>query len=246
MTSAGNRPLKSSEWVRNDIREKIENGDLMPGARLPSVVELSAQYQVGRSTVREALSALKAMGLLTIRQGGGTFVRAETEGGPAHPGQLQPDSWVGRAGTIRHILDVRRVLETGCALLAAKHRTADDLTALSGTLGEMERALGDEAESEQADVRFHQQIAAAAHNPVLRDWMDSLSRELHESMKDTRALWFYAERANAERLLAEHKAIYEAIAGREPRLASERMAAHIDKVEQVLEAHRSDLGPSVL
>ncbi|MBB6669740.1 FadR/GntR family transcriptional regulator [Cohnella nanjingensis] len=241
MNSAGNRPLKSSEWVMNDLRERIGNGSLAPGARLPSVVELSVQYQVGRSTVREALSALKAMGMLTIRQGGGTFVHPEPGIGPAHPGQLRPDSWVGRASTIRHILDVRRVLETGCALLAAKHRTEEDLTALAGTLSEMERALGREAESEQADVRFHQQIAAAARNPVLSDWMASLSRELHESMKDTRALWFYAERANAERLLAEHRAIYEAIARKDPQLASDRMARHIDKVEQVLEANRAGI-----
>ncbi|MBB6735952.1 FadR/GntR family transcriptional regulator [Cohnella zeiphila] len=237
---ADSRPMKSSEWVLSDLRKRIEDGVLSPGEKLASVVELSAQFGVGRSTVREALSALKAMGMLTIRQGGGTFVSAAPLAGvsaasTAHPGAAEPASWVARAQTLRHILDVRRILETGCAALAAKRRTDEDLARLAESLSVMERCLDDESASEQADVRFHEQIAAAASNPVLGDWMSSLSQQLHESMRDTRALWFYAERADAERLLAEHRSIYEAIAAGDPQLASDRMAAHIDKVEQVLE-----------
>jgi len=236
------RPLKSSEWVLSDLRRQIEEGVLVPGQKLASVVELSARYGVGRSTVREALSALKAMGMLDIRQGGGTFVRASRPANAAvHPGAAEPESWVARAQSLRHILDVRRILETGCAALAASRRTDEDLAQLAETLAVMERSLDDERASEQADIRFHQQIAAAARNPVLADWMSSLSLQLHESMRDTRALWFYAERADAERLLAEHRSIYEAIAARQPQLASERMTAHIDKVEQVLERHDAKL-----
>ncbi|MFC3342100.1 FadR/GntR family transcriptional regulator [Paenibacillus abyssi] len=230
------RPMKSSEWVMNDIKKKITQGQLSPGDRLASVVDLALQYSVGRSTVREALSALKAMGMLDIKQGGGTFVKAPpAESQPMHPGQLYQDLWEGRAASLRHVLEVRRVLETGCALLAAGNRTESDLSALSETLQSMEHNLENESLNEQADVRFHQQIAAATHNPLLGELMESLSQKLHDSIKDMRALWFYAERSSSERLLREHYAIYEAIKDGNAKEASARMGLHITKVEQVLD-----------
>ncbi|MBN2979942.1 MULTISPECIES: FadR/GntR family transcriptional regulator [Cohnella] len=230
-----NRPLKSHEWVMNDLRKQLEEGALSPGDRLASVVELAERYGVGRSTVREALSALKAMGMLDIRQGGGTFVKATLPAAaPPHPGMLQPEAWADRALTLRHILEVRRVLETGCAALAAASRSADDLARLAGTLAEMEAHMDDEAFNEQADVRFHEQIAAATHNPLLMQLMETMAARLHDSMRDTRALWFYAERSTAERLLEEHRAIYEAIAEGDAGAATLRMQLHIAKVEQVL------------
>ncbi|WP_342774740.1 FadR/GntR family transcriptional regulator [Paenibacillus dokdonensis] len=228
------RPLKQYEWVMNDLKKQMDDGQLLPGDRLSSVVDLAAQYNVGRSTIREALSALKAMGLLNIKQGGGTFVKAPpVESAPVHPMQHYADLWEGRAASLRHILEVRRVLESGCASLAAQHRTDDDLSVFKKLLEDMEQS-DDEHFIEQADVKFHQQIAASTHNPLLIDLMESLSLKLHESMKDMRALWFYAERSSAERLLQEHMRIYEAIAQQDSKEATARMELHISKVEQVL------------
>jgi GntR family transcriptional repressor for pyruvate dehydrogenase complex len=64
--------------------------------------------------------------------------------------------------------------------------------------------------------------------------MESLSQQLHDSMKDTRALWFYSQRSSAERLLGEHQAIYEAIVARSASEAAQMMEQHISKVETVL------------
>lgn len=238
MSTMSERPLKQHEWVMNDLSKQMDEGKFAPGDRLASVVDLAAHYGVGRSTIREALSALKAMGRLDIRQGGGTFVKKVIAGPessePLHPASLNPESWVHREASIRHILEVRRVLETGCASLAAQHRTDMDLSSMAETLHSMERNLEDESFNEQADIFFHQQIAAATHNPVLNDLMGTLSQKLHGSMKDMRALWFYAERSSAERLLQEHYAIYQAIANQKPAQAAARMESHITKVEQVL------------
>ncbi|ALS28532.1 FadR/GntR family transcriptional regulator [Paenibacillus cisolokensis] len=235
MKATDNRPLKSYEWVLQDIERQIREGRFAAGERLPSVVELSAHYKVGRSTIREALSALKAMGLLDIRQGGGTFAKQPEEAAaPPHPADIDRESWIDRSESVRHILEVRRVLETGAAALAAANRTEDDLAALEETLAGMAEHRDDERYNEQADVRFHLQIAAATRNPVIADLMQSLSRRLHDSMRDTRALWFYSERSTADRLLREHQAIYEAIAARDADEAANRMQLHIAKVEQVL------------
>ncbi|MFS0722823.1 FadR/GntR family transcriptional regulator [Paenibacillus sp. 1P07SE] len=234
MEHLGQRPLKNSEWVMQDLLRQLNERELAPGDRLPSVVDLAARYGVGRSTIREALSAIKAMGRLDIRQGGGTFV-IESPTPPPHPAQLQPEAWLDRSRSLRHILEVRQVLETGAALLAASHRTEADLEQLRQTLAEMEAELDDERAGEQADIRFHLQIAAATCNPVIADLMASLSGRLHESMKDTRALWFYSERSSSERLLREHRAIYEAIAAGDGPEAARLMGQHIAKVEQVLD-----------
>ncbi|WP_152393074.1 FadR/GntR family transcriptional regulator [Paenibacillus guangzhouensis] len=238
MSTLQPRPLKSSDWVIQDLTRKIEDNILLAGERLPSVVDLALQYQVGRSTIREALSSLKAMGMLDIRQGSGTYVK-EKPTQHQHPAQLYPDAWVSRAKSLKHILEVRRVLESGCASLAANNRTEQDIVRLGNILREMENMLDDEMISEQADVQFHEAIAHATHNPVLSDLMSSLSQQFHDSMKDSRALWFYAERSSAERLLREHQNIYDAIAGSDGKRAQELMDQHIAKVERVLDDHQS-------
>ena len=227
------RPLKSSEWVRADLERQLEDGTFAPGAKLPSLDELCRRYNVGRSTVREAMSALKAMGRVAIRQGGGTYALVTPP--PAHPAALAPDAWVDRAATLRRVLEVRRVLETGCAALAADNRTADDLAALETLLADMARGVDDDgALGEQADVRFHLGIAEATHNPMLVDMMRSITERLHDSMKDTRALWLYAEKSSAERLVREHRSIFEAVKGGDAAEARRRMESHLAKVEQVL------------
>ncbi|HZG86453.1 FadR/GntR family transcriptional regulator [Paenibacillus sp.] len=225
------RPMKSSEWVQADLLRQLDDGTFAPGARLPSVDELSRRYGVGRSTVREAISALKAMGRLAVRQGGGTFALAAP---PPAPARDRPALWSGRAATLKRILEVRRVLEAGCAALAAANRTAEDVAALEALVAEMERGLGDQSLGEQADVKFHLGVAAATRNPLLVDMMESLTERLHDSMRDTRELWFYAEQSTAERLLREHRSILEAIRDGDAAEAQRRMEAHIAKVEQVL------------
>ncbi|SEO51901.1 FadR/GntR family transcriptional regulator [Paenibacillus sp. OV219] len=225
------RPLKSYEWVSRELHDRITAGDLKPGDKLPSVVDLATEYSVGRSTIREALSALKARGLLDIRQGGGTFVLAPPESQDESPAR---EDWLDRADSLLQLLEVRKVLETGCAALAAKHRSAEDLAAMQETLAQMEQWQGDEAFGEQADVQLHEQIARATRNPMLIELMKSLSQRLHESMRDTRSLWFYAEQQSARRLLEEHSGIIDAIRQQDPVEAAARMDAHLSKVEQVL------------
>lgn len=227
------RPLNSADWVMHDLHKRIMEGELPVGTRLDSVVDLAVRYKVGRSTIREALSSLKAMGLLDIRQGSGTYVK-EASQAPTHPAERHAGTWMERAQSLRHMLEVRLVLETGNARLAARNREADDLARLEGLLREMEQALGDEATSEQADIRLHEAIAAATHNPALAVFQASLAQQLHEHMKDMRALWFYAERSSAERLLREHRLICEAIIAGDEARASNLMELHIAKVAEVL------------
>jgi GntR family transcriptional repressor for pyruvate dehydrogenase complex len=222
---------KGHEIVSRLLLAQIREGEWKPGDKLPSVVELSASFGVGRSTVREALSALKATGWLDIRHGGGTFVKKELPS--ERSAQADPFK---EAASIMELLEVRKVLEAGTATLAARNRTDEDLEALRAVLVTMRQALenDDTAAGEQADVSFHAAIAAASHNSLLESLMDSLAERLGRTIGQTRELWFYQETSTAARLLEEHHAIYDAIAAGNEEEASRLIGTHLAKVEKVL------------
>lgn len=227
MTFQQIRPQKGSEIVLQQIKMQIETGTYAPGSKLPTVVELAASFQVGRSTVREALSGLKAIGWVDIRHGGGTFV--------TNPLPIDSSSLFDQGQTLQEVQEVRRFIEAGCASLAASRRTEGNLTALRQILSTMEASLENEEESEQADIRFHLEIAKASHNSLMIGMMESLTERLQQSMKASRRLWFFAERASAEKLLHEHRDIVDAIETKDEQLAAEKMSQHIHKVDQVIQ-----------
>ncbi|GIP37517.1 HTH-type transcriptional regulator LutR [Paenibacillus sp. J31TS4] len=232
------KPQKSYEWIRDDLKRKIEEGELEPGQRLPSVVELAARYGVGRSSIREALSALKAMGWLSIRQGGGTFVEQELprsgEGAGGGTGREGLSAFFADADSLREMMEVRKVLESGCASLAALHRTEEDAAELDAIVRSMAASAGDEKQEKQLDIRFHLQIARASRNTLLLQMMESLTERFEQTIKETRQLWFYGERATADRLLEEHASIAAAIRAGDGQQAALLMQRHLGKVEQVL------------
>jgi GntR family transcriptional repressor for pyruvate dehydrogenase complex len=225
-------PQKGHELVADHILHQIQEGEWQPGQRLPSVVELAEAYGVGRSTIREAVSALKAMGWLDVRQGGGTFVKAvlpnETKSGA--------DQLFQGAASLIELLEVRKALEIGAASLAAERRTSDDLSRLRQLLSVMEHSLdrNETSEGERADAEFHMAIAAASGNSLLIQIMESISDRFTGSIRQTRELWFYREKATAARLLHEHRIIYEAIENQDKQRATKMISDHLSKVEHVL------------
>jgi GntR family transcriptional repressor for pyruvate dehydrogenase complex len=227
---------KGSELIAGQIRRQVQSGEWPPGSRLPAVTELAAQFAVGRSTVREALSALKATGWVDVRHGGGTFVseRPPQEGAAAG---TEPHQLIADAEALRDVIEVRKFIEAGSAAYAAKRHTEADRLRLEGILLRMEAAISDEHRSERADVEFHLAIAAASHNRLLEEMMLSLTHKLQDSMQGSRRLWFFAERATAHTLLDEHRGILDAIIRRNESLAADRMMAHIAKVDAGLQKY---------
>jgi GntR family transcriptional repressor for pyruvate dehydrogenase complex len=227
------KPPKGSDIVMQRLQELIRTGEYAPGSKLPTVVELAASFEVGRSTIREALSGLKATGWITIRHGCGTFVAGTLPGAGADA----PDSGAGLSlptESLQEVLEVRTCLEAGCAALAAKRRSPELMAQLEHIVREMEEALGDEKRSEEADVCFHVHIARASGNQLMAEMMESLTEKLQENMRYSRRLWFFAGRAAGELLLQAHRDIAAAIRDGDAALAAERMTAHLSKVEAEL------------
>lgn len=225
------KPKKIYEEVSEAILAMIKNGTLKPGDKLLPVHQLAEQFQVGRSAVREALSALRAMGLIEMKQGEGTYVRnfdasSLTTSLNATLLMKQED--------IVNLLEVRKVLEVGAARAAAVKRTEENLHNMQHWLDEMQKSIGDENAGEQADFRFHMAIAEASHNNILLELMNHVSEMIAETIGETRRIILYGEQTTAERLLEEHRKIYEAVLGNDIEAAQQAMQDHLTNVESMV------------
>ena len=221
------QPLK--EQVLDQLRALLDGGTLKPGDQLPSERELSEELEVSRGTVREAVQFLGALGLVEIRHGQGTFVRATLANPEVH------DEWrawtLRNSGRIRDLLEVRRGLESFAAELAAQRRAEAELRSLEEALDGMATAIrsGDVTALVQSDVNFHHGLCAAAGNPALVELADVLGQRL---LRERAAAWDVPGRP--ERSLEEHTAIFKAVTSGDGTAARAALIAHLDSVERDL------------
>lgn len=220
------KPKKIYEIVAEQLTEMIVSGEVKPGERLSSVQQLAEDFNVGRSAIREALSALKAMGYIEIRQGEGTFVKKIDIDvtNQMIPRILEKDD-------IRQLFEIRKFNETGAASLAAEHRTAEDLIEMEKCLLEMKQTEGDGGLGENADIKFHMAIVKASKNDMLYRLMTTVSETMQESMREARQLFLYSNEEKMKKLYDEHYAIYLAIKNKDSKAAYEKMLEHIVGVE---------------
>ncbi|MEY9971390.1 GntR family transcriptional repressor for pyruvate dehydrogenase complex [Lysinibacillus sp. RC46] len=225
------KPKKIYEEVSEILYEKIRAGELKPGDRLDSVEQLAEQLQVSRSAIREALSALKAMGLIEIKQGSGTFVKSNQSNQLDFP---LSTAILTNKQDISNLLEVRKIIEVGTAASAAIHRTEEDIQSMLQILDEMKRVQGDGELGEKVDFQFHAAISAASQNPLLTTILDQVSGLMIETMKETRRIWLYSKKITSEKLYDEHMQIFLAIKQQNEELAKHAMASHLSNVEKVL------------
>jgi DNA-binding FadR family transcriptional regulator len=185
MTLTSPRRSALSDQVISALRNQITSGEWPVGSRIPTEPELVEQLGVARNTVREAVRALAHNGLLDIRQGSGTYVRATSElAGVMHRRFADADPL--------HIAELRSTLESSAGRLAAQRRTDKDLRTLDALLARREKAWasGDADRFVTADASLHLAVVTASHNDVLiglyadlgdllRDWLrDDIGHEL--------------------------------------------------------------------
>jgi DNA-binding FadR family transcriptional regulator len=213
------RPTITDEIVERITGFILDEG-LKPGDKLPSERDLMARLAVGRSSLREAIKTLSAIGIVEVAVGEGMFV-----GGGENSVLAKPLSWgllIGEHGT-REVIEARRVIEVELAGLAAARATDEEVAAIGERLAAM-RANRDDAEAfTSQDQEFHLAIARAARNSVLYHVLDTLRHIVR--------VWIYKTFSEYEDKgpgFAEHDAIYEALRGRDPRAARRAMEAHLD------------------
>lgn len=226
------KPKKIYEEVSEAILSMIKDGTLKPGDKLLSVHQLAEQFQVGRSAVREALSALRAMGLIEMKQGEGTYVK-NFDASSLKTSLNQ--TLLMKQEDIVNLLEVRKVLEVGAVRAAASRRTEENLKNMKHWLDEMKRSARDEKAGEQADFRFHMGIAEASHNSILLELMNHVSGMIAEAIGETRHILLYGEQTTAERLfLEEHQKIYDLVVEQDVEGAQKAMLEHLTNVEHMV------------
>ncbi|MGE7758955.1 FadR/GntR family transcriptional regulator [Peribacillus sp. NPDC097895] len=226
------KPKKIYEEVSDELYEMIRSGNLKPGEQLDSIQQLAENFQVGRPAIREALSALSSMGLIEIKQGEGTFVKTFDPTIMNHPlsAALLMDK-----DNIKHLLEVRKILESGTAEVAAKKRTEENLSELKEKLSDMEQVSDDEELSDKADIAFHVAVANASQNELLITLMNHVSELMTEKMGDIRRVALYSEEMTLKQLYQQHVLIYDAIVEQDEARARNAMLFHLQSVEEALD-----------
>ncbi|WP_041580329.1 FadR/GntR family transcriptional regulator [Bacillus sp. 1NLA3E] len=225
------KQTKIYEEVADAVHDKIKSGELKPGDKLDSVQQLAENFCVSRSAVREALTALKAMGLIEMKQGEGTYIR---EFEPTLISSPLTSAILMNEDDVRNLVEVRKILEDGIVVAAAKKRSEADLEAMLQALQDMENANGNEELGEKADFQFHFALASATRNPLLVSLINNVSGLMVETMRETRRLLLYKDQSTIENLYEEHLAIYRAILSQDEEKARLAMMFHLERVEVIL------------
>lgn len=214
----------------DQLKDMIFCGELKPGERLPSEREMSESMGVSRASVREALTALEAIGIVDIRPGEGTFVRETT-----HFETFEPLAFVLalERNPGAQLMEVRRVLESESAALAAVRADENTLMKIRRSLDNMESAATTQLAVEY-DLKFHFAIAYATQNTILLRIMNTVADLMHHTFRSDREQLF-ANHRQACIILSEHEAIYEAIKEHNPQKAREKMLKHINNIEKGIE-----------
>jgi GntR family transcriptional regulator, transcriptional repressor for pyruvate dehydrogenase complex len=228
-----------SEQISDRLREFIDVNNLQPGDKLMTERELAEQLGVGRSSIREAITVLRAQGVVEVRHGEGTYLLNRPEELVTSLSAELIEAHIDHP----YIWETRQALEVQCARIAASRSTAEDLAEMSAGLALMAAEIEAGAPGLEGDRRFHLGVAAASHNPILIELINGIRRafDLTSETSLTRP-------GQPCKSLEDHKRIYDAIAAGDPEQAAALMFTHLvstthDLVDQRVSALSQQPGP---
>lgn len=228
------RASKISDIIANRLESMILEGSLTPGQKMPPERELALQFDVSRPSLREALHKLEAKGLVTRKQGGGTFVSANI--GLSFVDPLM-QLFQTHSEFNYDLLEFRHALEEVAAHYAALRATDADRDIIERRYQEWEaghnQRVGYKEEAE-LDWRFHLSIAEASHNAVLLHSMRALFN-LFKLTIATNLQYLYTKDDRRDEILRQHKALKDAVLSRDPQQAQKAVNDHLAFVEETLQ-----------
>jgi GntR family transcriptional repressor for pyruvate dehydrogenase complex len=226
------RPIRRSalyEEVVDRLREFIDVHRLQPGDRLMPERELAEQLGVSRTSVRQALTALRVLGMVDVRPGDGVYVTSTEDIVPSLALEVLESE-----ADHPMIWEVREAVETQAARLAARRRNQGELDKMAAALEAMAESVSAGGEGVLGDRHFHRAILDASHNPMLQRLFKQLADAIDKTSQGSLGL-----KGQPPISLAAHQGIYEAIAAGAEQLAGERMREHLaTSANTVLTARR--------
>ena len=217
-----------SDDVVNQLKTMIVEHNLKSGDKLPPERELSALFQVGRPSIREAIRTLDIMGRVDIRPGQGIFVKEpDTDFYLKAIQETLTIQGEMEKQTLLEILDLRTILERHTAALAARNANEEDLAQIEEAFGRYEQAL-QEMDLEALtilDFEFHKAVAVAAHHNVLSVMIIIIEDLVKRTMR--KFLLGTDMEANKEEYRQVHQDIMEAIKAHSEERAGQAMEFHL-------------------
>ena len=222
-------PQRLSDRLAVLLGDQIGTGALRPGDRLPTEAQLASAHGVSRTVVREAVHQLQSRRLVVSRQGSGVYVATTPANRPLEFDPAVLDS----VQAVVHVVELRRVIESETAALAAERATRTQVAAMRRALKAIDAAAAAGRDGVAEDLAFHRAIGEATGNPQFTLLLGFLEQYLREGMRITRGN--EARRIDfMDAVRLEHRAIVDAIASRDPALARKRAREHLVHSEQRL------------
>jgi len=222
---------KLYEEIADIILSDIKSGKLKPGDKLPAIAKMAESYQVSQASIREALNSLKVLDVIQVKHGQGSYINEQM------PLGFEQNFEIITKADIANLLDLRKIIEVGCARSACGKAEKLHLEKMKNALEKMWTAVENNELGEQADYDFHMAIAEATGNPLLANLLDDVSETMIRTMKETRRIWLYEAEKSIQKIYDEHKLIFEAIKNKDEAAAETNMFNHLKGVEDVLLTH---------
>lgn len=214
-----NSDLPMFRQVALALQQKIQMGELLPGARLPAETVLASDNNIHRSTVREAIRSLEQMGLVRREPGKRILFVSTPDTQELSRRLITP--MVMNGVTFEEIWEAINALDPATAEAAARRRTHEDLKALEDNISRTKAATGDPDELVRLDIEFHERIAIAAGNRVIQALRLPISDLFYPSFQAV-----MSGLDASERLLTAHEKILQAIKWGDADEAREWMIKH--------------------
>jgi GntR family transcriptional repressor for pyruvate dehydrogenase complex len=217
------RPVRLTDQIVERLREHIAVSRLRPGDPLPSEIELSRRFGVGRPTVREAMKALAGMGLIQVSNGRSPVVAALSG---ESVGQILAHGLAVQQISQRQTLQFRRFVEENSVRLAATNRSQAELAELHEEMRGMRATLGDADPFAQHDVAFHRILARASGNVLVGLVIDGIAEAALAS--SLRGLSGVRTPKQWKMVLFHHEQIFASVVAGDAQAAGKAMRRHFD------------------
>jgi len=211
--------VSTTEAIVDQLIAQMRRGDLRPGDRLPSEVELMRMLGVGRSSIREAKQILVSKGIIEAHPGRGSFVCQPGIGAAI---DAEVFSLLVADEHVRDLYEARGLLEAQIVGLAAQRATAEDLARIEAALRNMELAASLGESVYDAGMEFHLALVRAAHNPVLERLYEPIVGLLQAHQRP-----IYERLSDPTLELEQHRQILACVLGRDSDEAMAAMRQHL-------------------
>ncbi len=220
------RKTRRYQQVAEQIHRLVESRVLKAGDRLPPERELAEKFGVSRSSIRDAIRTLEAMGIAESHHGKGTVVRDRSDDSVAVP---LTSVLVRKRHLVAELLDVRWMIEPALAARAAANATKEEIQRLEDILRRQKEKMRAGEDTIEEDSEFHYVIALAAGNSVVLKILDVLMDLLRESR--ARSLQVPGRQ---EHSYAGHLRILRAIKRRDGAAAGSAARQHLREIKEIV------------